>query len=260
MRRSHGLPSSDVFPMFEDARGDVWLIAQLPDHVRLVRWRRATDDFRIYGAADGLPHLASRPAVSPPSIVEAQRGSSGSGFRRQACSRTGTIASSDPRARPRRSASARFTWIRRAGSGSSGRTAQSGASTIRRRAAWCSDTRVARSLTGAPVRCMVEDASGRFYLGTASGIIQVDPATGHTWRYTTAEGLAQNEVWSALASRQRRPLVRHHRRGLAPRYDPAAPLDARAADADHERPREWRRPRRVRARRRRSRRADVGAG
>ena len=49
---------------------------------------------------------------------------------------------------------------------------------------------------------MVEDASGRFYFGTASGVIEVDPATGHTWRHTTAEGLAQNEVWSALVSRR----------------------------------------------------------
>jgi signal transduction histidine kinase len=48
---------------------------------------------------------------------------------------------------------------------------------------------------------MVEDARGRFYFGTTDGIVEVDPKTGDTWRYTTAEGLAQNEVWSALASR-----------------------------------------------------------
>ena len=64
------------------------------------------------------------------------------------------------------------------------------------------DAKVARSLTGANVRCMVEDASGHFFFGTTSGVIEVDPATGDTWRYTTAEGLAQNEVWSALASRR----------------------------------------------------------
>ena len=48
---------------------------------------------------------------------------------------------------------------------------------------------------------MVEDANGHFYFGTTNGVIEVDPATGDTWRYTTAEGLAQNEVLSALASR-----------------------------------------------------------
>ena len=64
------------------------------------------------------------------------------------------------------------------------------------------DTKVTRRLTGANVRCMVEDASGHFFFGTMSGVIEVDPASGDTWRYTTAEGLAQNEVWSALASRR----------------------------------------------------------
>ena len=64
------------------------------------------------------------------------------------------------------------------------------------------DAKVARSLAGANVRCMVEDASGRFFFGTMSGVIEVDPASGDTWRYTTADGLAQNEVWSALASRR----------------------------------------------------------
>ena len=64
------------------------------------------------------------------------------------------------------------------------------------------DAKVARSLAGANVRCMVEDVSGRFFFGTMSGVIEVDPASGDTWRYTTADGLAQNEVWSALASRR----------------------------------------------------------
>jgi signal transduction histidine kinase len=48
---------------------------------------------------------------------------------------------------------------------------------------------------------MVEDATGHFFVGTNSGVIEIDPASGDTWRYTTADGLAQNEVWSALATR-----------------------------------------------------------
>ena len=64
------------------------------------------------------------------------------------------------------------------------------------------DAKVERSLTGANVRGMVEDGHGHFYFATTTGVIEVDPATGNSWRYTTAEGLAQNEVWSALASRR----------------------------------------------------------
>ena len=40
-------------PLFEDRRGDIWLIAQLPDHVRLVRWRRASDDFTTIRGSGG---------------------------------------------------------------------------------------------------------------------------------------------------------------------------------------------------------------
>ena len=46
---------------------------------------------------------------------------------------------------------------------------------VSRRAA-LTDTNVARSLTGANVRCMAEDASGRFFFGTMSGVVEVDPA------------------------------------------------------------------------------------
>ena len=196
------LPSDDLFPLFEDQRGDVWLIAQLPDHVRLVRWNRTTDDFRSYGAADGLPHLAARAAVSRPSIVEVSPGQLFVGFRE-----AGLFAYRDGRFEPVLERGAPF-----------------GVSTLhvdRRNRVWVigidgaarriddpstrhlvSDASISRSLRGANVRCMLEDRQGRFYFGTTSGIIRVDPGTGSTWRLTRAEGLAQNEVWSALASRR----------------------------------------------------------
>ena len=201
--RRHGLPSDDVFPIFEDARGDVWLIAQLPDQVRLVRWRRAIDDFRIYGVADGLPHLVSRPAVSRPSIVEAG-GRLWIGFRETGLfafayeddrfeavldrGRTFGVSALHLDTRHRMWVIGTDGAVRRLDDLSTGDLV--------------SDAHVARSLTGATVRCMVEDANGRFYFGTTSGVIEVDPVTGHTWRHTTAEGLARNEVWSALVSRR----------------------------------------------------------
>ena len=47
------------------------------------------------------------------------------------------------------------------------------------------DATVAPSLAGANnVRCIVEDASGRLYFGTTSGVIEVNPGTGDTRRYT----------------------------------------------------------------------------
>ena len=43
--RLPGLPGDDLFPLFEDTRGDIWMMAQMPDHSRLVRWCRETDEF-----------------------------------------------------------------------------------------------------------------------------------------------------------------------------------------------------------------------
>ena len=195
-----GLPSDDLFPLFEDRRGDVWLIAQLSDQVRLVRWNRATDGFRSYGAADGLPHLAARAAVSPPSIVQVSSGELFFGSRE-----AGLFAYRD----------GRFEAVLERGT-------PFGVSTLhvdRRNRVWVigvdgtakriddlstrhlvSETSVSRILQGASVRCMVEDRQGRFYFGTTRGILWVDPDTDSTWQLTKAEGLAQNEVWSALES------------------------------------------------------------
>jgi signal transduction histidine kinase len=200
--RLPALPSDDLFPLFEDTRGDIWLIAQLPDHVRLLRWRRATDDFQTYGASDGLADIISRAAISRPAIIEGPAGQLFFGFREAGlfAYRDGRFEPILDRGEPLGVVSLHVDrlgrlWI--VGLDGSVRRIDN-LSTPRLE----SDTRVARSLMGANVRCMVEDASGRFFFGTTSGIIEVDPSTGDTWRYTTAEGLARNEVWSALASRR----------------------------------------------------------
>jgi signal transduction histidine kinase/ligand-binding sensor domain-containing protein len=200
--RRPALPSDDLFPLFEDIRGDIWLIAQLPDHVRLLRWRRATDDFQTYGASEGLPNLTSRPAISRPAIIEGPAGQLFFGFREAGlfAYRDGRFEAILDRGQPVGVATLHVDrrgrlWI----VGGDGSVSRLDNLSTRRLA---SDTRVGRSLVGANVRCMVEDASGHFYFGTTSGIIEIDPKTGATWRYTTAEGLAQNEVWSALASRR----------------------------------------------------------
>ena len=196
------LPSDDLFPLFEDARGDIWLIAQLSDHVRLVRWRRATNDFQTYGASDGLGGITSRPAVARPAIVEAPAGQLFFGFPEGLFAyRDGRFESIVDKGEPLAVGSLHVDrlgrlWI----IGVDGSVRRIDDPSTR---SLVNDTKVAPSLVGANnVRCVVEDASGRLYFGTTSGIVEVDPRTGDTRRYTTAEGLAKNEVWSALASRR----------------------------------------------------------
>ena len=200
--RLPALPSDDLFPLFEDARGDIWLIAQLSDHVRLLRWRRSTNDFQTYGSSEGLAEITSPPAISRPAIVEAPAGQLFFGFRE-----AGLFAYRDGRFEAILDDGEPFgvvsLHIDRLGRlwiiGVDGSVRRIDNPSTR---SLVNDTTVAPSLVGANVRCMVEDASGNLYFGTTSGIIEVDPRTGDTRRYTTAEGLAKNEVWSALASRR----------------------------------------------------------
>jgi ligand-binding sensor domain-containing protein/two-component sensor histidine kinase len=198
--RLAAVPSDDLYPLFEDRRGDIWLIAQLPDQARLVRWRRASDDFTPYGASEGLGAISSEWRFSRPAIVESPTGQLFFGFRDVGLFeyRDGRFEAIRDRGQPLHVASLHIDrrgrlWI----VGVDGSVRRRENPSTRR---LISDTTVARSLMGANVRCMVEDASGHFYFGTTSGIIEVDPKTGDTRRYTTADGLAQNEVWSALAS------------------------------------------------------------
>ena len=189
--RLPALPSDDLFPLFEDARGDIWLIAQLSDHVRLLRWRRATNDFQTYGASEGLAGITSRPAVARPAIVEAPAGQLFFGFRE-----AGLFAYRDGRFEAILDGGEPFgvvsLHIDRLGRlwiiGVDGSVRRIDHPSTR---SLVNDTKVAPSLVGANVRCMVEDASGKLYFGTTSGIIEVDPGTGDTRRYTTAEGLAK---------------------------------------------------------------------
>ena len=196
------LPGDELYPLFEDRRGDIWLIAPLPDQVRLVRWRRGSNDFTQYGAAEGLRDIPADWTVSRPAIVEGPLGQLFFGFQDVGLFtyRDGRFVAILDRGKPVSVISLHLDrlgrlWI-------IGRDG-----TVRRlddlsTHHLTTDAKVARSLAGANVRCMVEDASGHFFFGTMSGVIEVDPASGDTWRYTTADGLAQNEVWSALASRR----------------------------------------------------------
>jgi signal transduction histidine kinase/ligand-binding sensor domain-containing protein len=199
--RLPALPSDNLFPFFEDVRGDIWLIAQLPDDARLLRWRRATNDFQTYGAPEGLAEFTSRPATSRPAVIESPAGQLFFGFREAGlfAYRDGRFEAILDRGEPFGVVSLHIDrqgrlWI----IGVDGSVRRIDDPSTR---SLVNDTTVAPSLVGANVRCMVEDTSGNLYFGTTGGIIEVDPRTGDTRRYTTAEGLAKNEVWSALAPR-----------------------------------------------------------
>ncbi|MEP6913709.1 MAG: two-component regulator propeller domain-containing protein, partial [bacterium] len=53
------LPTNDVFRLFEDSRGDVWISTASGVNTAVVRWERATESFHLYSEAQGLPHVTS---------------------------------------------------------------------------------------------------------------------------------------------------------------------------------------------------------
>ena len=51
------LPGSDVFRLFEDSRGDIWI--SIAGAVRnLVQWERASESFHVHSEEEGLPHYS----------------------------------------------------------------------------------------------------------------------------------------------------------------------------------------------------------
>src|SRR4029453_13256664 len=62
-----GLPSNDIFRLYQDSRGDIWISTFSPGPGGLTRWERATETLHPYTEADGLP----APGPPPPSFAEA---------------------------------------------------------------------------------------------------------------------------------------------------------------------------------------------
>jgi signal transduction histidine kinase/ligand-binding sensor domain-containing protein len=51
----HGLAGDDIWHLYEDARGDIWIATRVPGPEPLTRWDRGTGGFHRYGSARGLP-------------------------------------------------------------------------------------------------------------------------------------------------------------------------------------------------------------
>ena len=201
--RLPALPSDNLFPLFEDVRGDIWLIAQLPDRrqtssvapcdERLPDIRRIRGARRNHVAAGNVAprdrRVPSRSAVlwiprGRPVRVPRRPFRGHPRWRRAVRRRQPSYRSPGPALDHRRGRLR--APHRRSVDSQSGERHDS-----------CTQPR-GRATSGAWSRT----PAGSLYFGTTSGIIEVDPRTGDTRRYTTAEGLAKNEVWSALASRR----------------------------------------------------------
>ncbi len=189
----NGLCGNQVFRLYEDSRGDVWISTL--DGGCLTRWRRASDTFERFSAADGLPPEGAT------AFAEDRQGGLWIGFY------WGGLA---------RFKAGRFTFVPRAALGglqegvndlfadSAGRIwiAAGSAGLARIDDPGGSSPRVRRfstadGLAANYVTCVVEDSYHRTYVCTGRGVDRFDPVTGGVAHFTAADGLANTEVLAA---------------------------------------------------------------
>ena len=190
---------SDVFRVFVDRAGDVW-IGSLGSEV-LSRWRRTTQTFIRYGVADGLP------ADGPLAFAEDHAGNLWIGFA------SGGVV----RRRAGRERFERFGPAEGVPAGAieallvdrSGRlwiaSDLEGVGRVdhpenERPAFVRFGTR--DGLSSAQVASLSEDREGRIYIATSRGLDRLEPETGRIRRYTSADGLVNGRLVTTFRDRE----------------------------------------------------------
>ncbi len=196
-----GLATNDVYCLYEDTRGDVWVATVVPSGNGLARWERATRTLHDVTNTTGLPSLKER---LPVAFQADGAGNLWVGFNQ------GELA---------RYRAGRFTVFTAADGLPVGRIndlfldhagrlwiAMLRGGLIRVDAPAAEQPTfatytTAQGLSGNYVTAVTEDLSGRIYIGTGQGLDQLDPVTGHIKHYTTADGLAPGLIFAAFRAR-----------------------------------------------------------
>lgn len=194
-----GLFGDNIFRLYEDRKGDIWIGANSLVGSGLTRWERATDSFQRYTQADGIPS-----ATAPSSFAEDSQGNLWIGFWGGGLARyrdhgfepflikdglpPGAILAiySDHAGR---------LWIASSNGGAS-RIDDPSAEHPR----FVTFNR-STGLLSNDVWCITEDNWGRIYFGTSRGIDRLDPSTGAMDDYTISDGLPNSDVQSAFRDR-----------------------------------------------------------
>jgi ligand-binding sensor domain-containing protein/signal transduction histidine kinase len=206
--RRDGLDTDDLFRLFEDSRGDLWISTYADTRGGLCRRTRATGSIHCFGQADGMPAQAPTPYA----FAEDRQGRVWVAFQ------DGYLARCDARgARDTRDAGGtRCTFVMRnndtlrgvlrdlhvdragrlwiaSASGGLGRIDDPGASTPRVERYTQAD-----GLASQTIWAIAEDDAGRIYLAGGRGVDRLDPRTREIVNFSEADGLARGEVRAAM--------------------------------------------------------------
>src|SRR6266404_1850775 len=198
--QQHGdLPGTDVFRLFEDSRGDIWI--SIAGAVRnVVRWERATESFHVYSEADGLPTYSPPTAYREDTAGNLWLGLYEGGLVRYRDGRFRLFTHSDGMP----VVPVRVLYLDHAGRLWAA-TGQGGVARLDDPQAeqphFITYT-VADGLSSNDVTCITEDKLGRMYFGTARGLDQFDLQTKRVRHYTKADGLASSAITVAFRDRR----------------------------------------------------------
>ena len=220
--KRNGLRGEDVFRLYEDRRGDVWISFVGTAEERLVRWERATGRLHRYEDDRGEPLKWTPTAFAEDAVGTLWLGLYEGGLARLAA---GVFQRFEPgRGLPDGLVNALLfdrrgrLWV--AARGGLARLDAPAEATPQ-----VATYATTRGLSSDDVTCVVDDGLGRIYAGTRRGVDRIDPDTGHVHHFTTADGLANNNVSVAFRDRNGGLWFGTHQgvSHLVPRPDP--PLD-----------------------------------
>jgi signal transduction histidine kinase/ligand-binding sensor domain-containing protein len=183
--KADGLQGDEVFRIFEDSKGDLWL-STLGANV-VGRWRRAADTIESYSR-----NTNGGPLDVPTVFAEDHAGSIWVGFYgpnlaryRQGRFEVFTASEGMPQS------SIRSLFVDHAGRLWIG-TGREGLVRVDQPSAEIPRFQILTTRSGLSsneINAITEDRQGKLYMGTGRGIDRLDPATGHIRHYTAAEGL-----------------------------------------------------------------------
>ena len=190
--KKDGLTGNEVFRLYEDRRGDIWISIADSLEANLARWERATGRFYEYGATEGFPS-----PNAPTAFREDDAGNLWIGFyygglvRYRAGQFTRfSIADGLPPGMIRDlyvdHNGALWVATYRGGLARSDNPSEEHPRFL------LYTTR--EGLASDYVTCVTEDQQSRIYIGTPRGIDQLDPVTGRIKHYSEADGLVNNFI------------------------------------------------------------------